>query len=76
MELSEAKKTALLIGKVFVHGFLTFADDSWVLHYTSTVHYPSLNQGLLWSLIAFDLPSAKPLISERDGLHPSIQELG
>jgi dTDP-4-dehydrorhamnose 3,5-epimerase len=76
VELSVAKKTALLIGKGFAHGFLTLADDSWVLYYTSTVHYPSLNQGLLWSSIAFDLPSAKPLISERDGLHPSIQELG
>ena len=76
MELSEAKKTALLIGKGFAHGFLTIADDSWVLYYTSTVHYPSLNQGLLWSSIAFDLPSEKPLISERDGLHPSIQKLG
>jgi len=76
VELSETKKTALLIDKVFAHGFLTLADDCWVLYYTSTVHNPTLNQGLLWSSIAFDLPSAKPLISERDGLHPSIQELG
>ena len=76
VETSDSSNTALLIGKGYSHGFLTLADDCWMLHYISTVHCPSLDHGLLWSSIAFDWPSAKPLISERDGLRPSIQELG
>jgi dTDP-4-dehydrorhamnose 3,5-epimerase len=76
IEISESSHTALLIGKGYAHGFLTLAEDSWMLYTTSTIHCPSLDRGLLWSSIAFDWPSSKPLNSERDGLHPSIQELG
>lgn len=76
VELAETSDTTLLIGKGYAHGFLTLVDDSWMLYSTSTVHCSSLDRGVLWSSIAFDWPSAKPLISERDGLHPSIQELG
>ena len=75
IEISESINTALLIGKGYAHGFLTLAEDSWMLYTTITIHCPSLDQGVLWSSIAFDWPSAT-LISERDGLHPSIQELG
>ena len=75
VEISDSSNTALLIGKGYAHGFLTLAEDSWMLYTTSTVHCPSLDRGVLWSSIAFDWPSTKPLISERDGLHPSIQEL-
>lgn len=75
VEISESSNTALLIGKGYAHGFLTLAVDSWMLYFTSTVHCPSLDRGVLWSSIAFDWPNAKPLISERDGLHPLIQEL-
>lgn len=76
VEISDSSNTALLIGKGYAHGFLTLAEVSWMLYFTSKVHCPSLDHGVLWSSIAFDWPSAKPLISERDGLHPLIQELG
>ena len=76
IEISESNNTALLIGKGYAHGFLTLAEDSWMLYTTSTIHCPSLDRGVLWSSIAFDWPIAKPLISERDGLHPLLQELG
>ena len=76
IEISGSSNTALLIGKGYAHGFLTLAEDSWMLYFTSTVHCPPLDRGVLWSSIAYDWPNAKPLISERDGLHPSIRELG
>lgn len=76
VELSDASNTALLIGKGYAHGFLTLSDDSWMLYTTSTVHCPSLDRGVLWSSIAFEWPVVHPLLSDRDGRHPLIQELG
>lgn len=76
INISEDSNIALLIGKGYAHGFFTLDDDSWMLYSTSTIHCPSLDRGILWSSIALDWPSAHPLISERDRLHPPIQELG
>jgi len=75
VELAESNNTALLIGKGYAHGFITLSDDSWMMYLTSTVHRPSLDRGVLWSSIAFDWPSVRPILSERDERHPRIQEL-
>ena len=75
LELTDTINIALLIGKGYAHGFFTLDDDSWMLYSTSTVHCTSLDRGVLWSSIAFDWPIEQPLLSERDGQHPSIQEL-
>ena len=75
IELTDASNTALLIGKGFAHGFFTLDDDSWMLYSTSTVHCTSLDRGVLWSSIAFKWPNVLPVLSERDGRHPSIVDL-
>ena len=75
IELTDTSNTALLIGKGYAHGFFTLDDDSWMLYSTSTVHCTSLDRGVLWSSIAFNWPTEHPVLSERDGRHPSIQKL-
>jgi dTDP-4-dehydrorhamnose 3,5-epimerase len=74
VELTETSNTALLIAEGYAHGFLTLADDSWMLYSTTTVHCPTLDRGVRWSSIAFDWPIKHPLLSGRDGHHPSILE--
>jgi dTDP-4-dehydrorhamnose 3,5-epimerase len=75
VELSDNASTALLIRKGYGHGFLALADDSWMLYYTSTVHCPALDRGVLWSSIDFDWPIEQPIISDRDRKHPPIQAM-
>ena len=72
IELTDTGNTALLIGKGYAHGFLTFADDSLMLYFTSTVHCPPLDRGTHWSLIAFDWPFVGPTLSDRDASHPRL----
>lgn len=72
VEISDSSNTALLIGKGYAHGFLTLAADSWMLYFTSTVHCPSLDRGILWSSIAFDWPVSDPTLSDRDAGHPRL----
>jgi dTDP-4-dehydrorhamnose 3,5-epimerase len=75
IELADTSNTALLIGKGYAHGFLALDDDSWMLYSTTTVHRAPLDRGVLWNSIAFDWPIEQPVLSVRDGQHPSIQEL-
>lgn len=75
VELGETKSTALLIGKGYAHGFLGLDDDNWMLYFTSTVHCPAMDRGILWSSIAFEWPIQEPILSERDRQHPAIQTL-
>ena len=72
IELTDTSNRALLIGKGYAHGFFTLDDDSWMFYFTSTVHCPSLDRGVLWSSIAFDWPSFHPTLSDRDAGHPRI----
>lgn len=72
VEISDSSNTALLIGKGYAHGFLTLAGDSWMLFFTSKVHCPSLDRGVLWSSIAFDWPICDSKLSDRDAAHSRI----
>lgn len=72
IELSDSNSIALLIGKGYAHGFLSLEYYSSMLYYTTTVHNPELDRGVLWSSIDFDWPIQQPLISERDASHPKI----
>jgi dTDP-4-dehydrorhamnose 3,5-epimerase len=72
VKLDEASGIALLIGKGYAHGFLSLANDSWMMYYTSTMHCPELDKGVLWSSINFNWPLKEPIVSKRDSLHPSI----
>jgi len=73
LELSEHCQTALLIGKGYAHGFLALEEDSWMVYSTNTIYNPDMDRGVLWSSIAFEWPLNKPVLSERDSLHPSIE---
>ncbi len=75
VELSEASKKALIIGKGYAHGFLSLTDDSWMLYSTTTVHNPNLDRGVRWDSIAFDWPISQPVVSDRDRSHPKIYDL-
>ncbi len=75
LELSEHSNTALLIAKGYGHGFLALEDESWMLYSTTSVYNPALDRGVLWSSIDFDWPVQQPIISERDGQHPSIEAM-
>lgn len=75
IELSESRHTAVLIGKGYAHGFLSMSEDSWMTYYTSTIHCPALDRGVLWSSLAIDWPCHDPIISERDKQHPDINSL-
>lgn len=75
IELNSHKKEAILIGKGYAHGFLSLEKNTSMIYYTSTVHCPEKDSGVLWSSIDFKWPCDKPLVSLRDSNLPSIKSL-
>jgi dTDP-4-dehydrorhamnose 3,5-epimerase len=75
IELSECNSKALLIDKGYAHGFLSLDDDNWMMYFTSTVHSPLHDRGVLWSSIPFDWGCSEPIVSDRDANHPPIASL-
>lgn len=72
VELSGESPRALFIGKGYAHGFLSLTDNAWMQYFTSTVHDPGQDTGVLWSSIAFNWPIKNPILSARDSVHPPI----
>ena len=70
--LSEDEPEAIFIGKGYAHGFLSLCEGAIMSYMTSTVYAPKYDCGVLWSSIDFNWPLKKPIISERDTLHPII----
>ena len=75
IELSQHLNNVLFIPQGYGHGFLSLEDDSWILYSTSTVYDKDMDCGVLWSSIDFDWPVNDPILSHRDTLHPSIEDL-
>ena len=75
IELSGEDSKAVFIGKGYAHGFLTKSNHSAMHYFTSTVHSPENDMGVLWSSINFDWQIKNPVISTRDGCHPDINEV-
>ena len=70
--LSENESNSILIAPDYAHGFLSLDNDSWMMYYTSTLHDPSRDEGVLWNSIAYDWPVKNPVISERDSMFKAI----
>ena len=75
IELSGTDSTIVFISKGYAHGFLSKTQISTMHYFTSTVHQPLLDRGVLWSSIDFKWPIKKPIISDRDMKHPLIKDI-
>ena len=75
--LSSEKANSLYIGKGFAHGFLTLSDSATVVYQTTSTYHAKSDSGIKWDSFGFDWDSVvNPIISERDKLFPSLNELG
>jgi dTDP-4-dehydrorhamnose 3,5-epimerase len=70
--LSEDKDQSILIGKGYAHGFLSLSEFTVMEYFTSSIHDPINDNGVLWSSIDFDWPIENPIVSQRDQLHPLL----
>ncbi len=75
IELNDNKSKLIFIGKGYAHGFLTKSEISTMHYFTSTVHNPNYDKGVLWNSINFDWPVKNPILSKRDMRHPLIKDI-
>ena len=65
--------TVLVIARGVGHGFLAKSDDCRMNYLVSSRYAPEHDRGVLWNSINFEWPVSKPILSERDKTHPTIQ---
>lgn len=65
----------LLIPPGFAHGFLSLGSvPSGVLYLVSTEHDPKHDAGIRWDSFGFNWGIEKPIVSDRDGKFPALNE--
>ena len=76
IELRGDNYTALYVPKGFAHGFCVTEDNTTMVYFTSTVHSPENDGGVLWSSIPFEWPieADERTHSARDLTFPSFND--
>ena len=73
--LDSKKQNAIFIPKGYGHAFLNISEeDADVIYFVETEHDHKNDVGVLWNSVNFEWPINDPILSERDKLHPSINE--
>jgi len=79
VELSAANWRQLLVPVGFAHGFVTLDPDTEVFYKVTGLYSPTHDRGLAWDDpdlgIDWQLPTAVPLLSERDRRWPRLRDL-
>ena len=75
IELSADNGLALFIPIGMAHGFLSLEDNSGMFYSTSTEYAKQSDSGIHWSSFGFNWPIKQPIISQRDGLHPQLNDI-
>jgi len=71
-ELSFTNRHQLYLPEGIAHGFLSLEDESLLMYKTDTVHAPESDRGICWDSFGFDWKISHPVLSKRDGEHPSF----
>ncbi|MFB5267907.1 dTDP-4-dehydrorhamnose 3,5-epimerase [Paenibacillus enshidis] len=74
--LSESNKRQLLVPAGFAHGFCTIVENTHVLYKVDEYYSKEHDRGLLWNdpEIGIHWPTDDPVLSDKDKLHPTINE--
>lgn len=56
------------------HGFLSISDASGMYYKVTSVHSPEHDAGVAWNSFGFDWPIDVPVLSDRDGRHPALNQ--
>ena len=74
-ELCSEKPETLAIPTGFAHGFLSLTDNATLLYAVTTEFNVESDSGVRWDSFGFSWPVvSKPVISERDNLHPKFND--
>jgi len=76
-ELSDENHRQLFVPVGFAHGFCVVSDIADVTYKVSSYYDPATERGFAWDDpdIGVEWPVSEPLVSERDGTNPRLEEI-
>jgi len=76
-QLSASNHRQLYIPPGFAHGFCVLSNEADVWYKTTDIYRREEEGGILWNdtRLAIDWPTKEPLLSDRDGANPRLDEL-
>jgi dTDP-4-dehydrorhamnose 3,5-epimerase len=78
LELSAARKNAVLVPKGFAHGFCAVSDEALVSYLVDSTYAPQFEGGLAWDDPRLAIPwplSGVAIVSEKDASWPQLAQL-
>ncbi len=72
--LSAENHLALYIPEGCAHGFRALTEGAMTFYLVSSVHNPAHDKGIRWDSFGFDWGAEAPVMSERDGSFPQMQD--
>jgi dTDP-4-dehydrorhamnose 3,5-epimerase len=75
--LSETNKIMLFVPKGFAHGYCTLSSDSEFLYKVDAYYAPTHDAGIRWNDPGLGIvwPVSEPLVSDKDGRLPYLQDI-
>jgi dTDP-4-dehydrorhamnose 3,5-epimerase len=75
--LDEETGGALYVPPGFAHGFQALRDDTSILYHITVPYVPKAGCGIRWNdpALAIPWPLADPILSDRDAMLPSLEDL-
>lgn len=70
LQLDSTEPSVLFMPPGIAHGFRSLTDGSLMVYKTSTEHNPAHDAGIRWNSFGFDWGVERPIVSDRDALHP------
>lgn len=78
LELSAAKRNAVLVPRGFAHGFCVLSEEAIVTYLVDSAYEPAAEAGLLWNDPALAIPwpvAADAIVSDKDRGWPRLDAL-
>lgn len=74
LNLSSEKANMVYVPRGLAHGFYVLSAHATMVYNVTSCHSPDHDSGIHWRSVPVSWPSDAPVVSDRDSLHPTLED--